>query len=122
MIRYESESKDDGYYTDHENEIFKENGGATALSPVEGTVPQKQRRIIARRKILKLQKNIMLYDASKAVTASPLTQKIFKDIERGKMYEHTCSACHGLMVTDKVQLYKVVHILVFLHIKIETLL
>jgi hypothetical protein len=46
-----AESKDDGYYTDHENEIFKENGGATALSPVEGTVPQKQRRIIARRKI-----------------------------------------------------------------------
>jgi cytochrome c len=37
-----------------------------------------------------------LYDASKAVTTSPLTQKSSKDIERGKkMYEHTCTACHG---------------------------
>jgi cytochrome c len=30
------------------------------------------------------------------VTTSPLTQKSSKDIERGKkMYEHTCTACHG---------------------------
>ena len=39
-----------------------------------------------------------LYDASKAVTTSPLDPKNqAKDIERGKkMYELTCASCHGV--------------------------
>jgi hypothetical protein len=76
-----AESKDDGYYTDHENEIFKENGGATALSPVEGTVPQKQRRFLPEEKYPKTTDEYnALYDASKAVTASPLDPKNLQKI------------------------------------------
>lgn len=94
------QSKDDGYYTDHENEIplFKDNGGATALSPVEGTVPQNKEGLLPEEKMPKTtEEYTALYDASKAVTASPLDQKnMAKDIERGKkMYELTCVACHG---------------------------
>jgi hypothetical protein len=37
------------------------------------------------------------------------------------MYEHTCAACHGTNGDGQGPMYKVVHILVFLHIKIETL-
>jgi hypothetical protein len=51
----------DGYYTDHENEIFKDNGGATALSPVEGTVPQNKEGFCQKKNILKLQKNTLHY-------------------------------------------------------------
>ncbi|MBP7356499.1 MAG: cytochrome c [Cloacibacterium sp.] len=95
------ETKDDGYYTDHENEIplFKDNGGATALSPVEGTVPQNKEGLLPEEKMPKTtEEYTALYEASKAVTTSPLDPKnVAKDIERGKkMYEQTCSACHGL--------------------------
>ena len=93
-----AESKEDGYYTDHENEIFKENSGATALSPVEGTVPRNKEGLLPEEKYPKTPDEYnALYDAAKAVTASPLDAKnLQKDIERGKkMYEHTCTACHG---------------------------
>jgi hypothetical protein len=56
--------------------IFKDNGGATALSPVEGTVPQNKEGLLPEEKIPKTTEEYnALYDASKAVTTSPLTQK-----------------------------------------------
>jgi mono/diheme cytochrome c family protein len=96
-----TESKDDGYYTDHENKIplFAENGGATALSPVEGTVPQNKEGLLPEDKYPKnTEEYTALYDASKAVTVSPLDPKNqAKDIERGKkMYELTCASCNGV--------------------------
>lgn len=95
------ETKDDGYYTDHENQIplFNDNGGATALSPVEGTVPQNKDGLLPEEKMPKTtEEYTALYEASKAVTNSPLNPKnVAKDIERGKkMYEMTCAACHGV--------------------------
>ena len=95
-----TQSKADGYYSDHENQIplFNENGGATALSPVEGTVPQNKEGLLPEEKYPKnTEEYTALYEASKAVTTSPLDPKNqAKDIERGKkMFELTCVACHG---------------------------
>lgn len=95
------QSKEDGHYNEHENEIplFNDNGGATALSPVEGTVPQNKDGLLPEEKMPKsTEEYTALYDASKAVTTSPLNPKnVAKDIERGKkMYEMTCAACHGV--------------------------
>lgn len=96
-----AESKEDGYYTDHENEIplFKDNAGATALSPVEGSVPQNKDGLLPEDKYPKnTEEYTALYEAAKAVTAAPLNpSNAAKDLERGKkMYELTCAACHGV--------------------------
>ncbi len=95
------QSKEDGHYNDKENEIplFVQNGGATSLSPVEGTVPQNKEGLLPEDKYPKTpEEYTALYDASKAVTVSPLDPaNKAKDIERGKkMYELTCAACHGV--------------------------
>ncbi len=96
-----SQSEEDGYYMDGENElpVFKAQDGATALSPVEGTVPQNKEGLLPEDQYPKTpEQYTALYDASKAVTASPLTAaNREKDLERGKkMYEMTCAACHGV--------------------------
>lgn len=94
-------NEEDGYYMDGENElpVFKAQDGATALSPVEGTVPQNHEGLLPENEYPKTpEQYTVLYDASKAVTASPLTaSNLEKDLERGKkMYEISCSACHGV--------------------------
>lgn len=99
MLKTQNEA--DGYYVNKDNEIpaFANNYGSTLLSPVEGTVPQNKEGLLPEEKYPKTpEEYTTLYDASKAVTASPLDAKNqAKDIERGKvMYEHTCAACHGI--------------------------
>lgn len=98
MLKTQSET--DGHYVNKENEIpaFANNYGSTLLSPVEGTVPQNKEGLLPEDKYPKnTEEYTALYDASKAVTSSPLDPKNqAKDLERGKkMYELTCTACHG---------------------------
>lgn len=95
------QSKEDGHYNDKENELplFVNNNGATALSPVVGTVPQNKEGLLPEEKYPQTpEEYTALYDASLKVTNSPLNpSNQVKDIERGKkMYELTCSACHGV--------------------------
>ncbi len=99
MLKTQSEA--DGYYVNKENEIpaFANNYGSTLLSPVEGTVPQNKEGLLPEEKYPKnAEEYTALYDASKAVTISPLDPKNqAKDLERGKkMFELTCAACHGV--------------------------
>lgn len=100
-VAYDPLMKAQDAYTDHENEIpaFVKLNGATGLTPVEGTVPQNKDGVFEENA---LPKNVdeynAGYDASKAVTVSPLDPKnAAKDIEKGKvLYERTCAACHGV--------------------------
>lgn len=96
-----AQSKSDGHYVDKENEIpaFVNNYGSTLLSPVEGTVPMNKEGLLPEEKMPKnVEEYTALYEASKAVTVSPLDSKNkTQDLERGKkMYELTCAACHGV--------------------------
>lgn len=98
-VAYDPLTKTGDAYSDHVNEIPLFASGATALSPVEGTVPQNKEGLLPEEKYPKnVEEYTALYDASKAVTASPLDPKNqAKDLERGKkMYELTCAACHGV--------------------------
>lgn len=95
------QSKNDGHYNKKENEIpaFVNNYGSTLLSPVEGTVPQNKEGLLPEEKMPKnVEEYTALYEASKAITTSPLDPKNqAKDLERGKkMFELTCAACHGV--------------------------
>lgn len=100
-VAYDPLMKAEDAYSKHENEIpaFVAQNGATGLYPVEGTVPQNKDGIISEEI---LPKNVdeynAGYDASKAITTSPLkVENLDKDLARGKiLYEHTCSACHGI--------------------------
>lgn len=100
-VAYDPLMKAEDAYSKHENEIplFAANNGATGLTPVEGSVPQNKDGVIEDQA---LPKNVdeynAGYDASKAMTISPLNSKnLEKDIERGKiLYDHTCAACHGV--------------------------
>lgn len=99
-VAYDPLMKAQDAYSDHENEIpaFVRNNGATGLSPVEGTVAQNKDGIFEESLLPKNPDEYNAgYDASKAVTASPLNPaNTAKDIERGKMlFDRTCSACHG---------------------------
>lgn len=100
-VAYDPLMKAQDAYSDHENEIpaFVKNNGATGLSPVEGSVAQNKDGIFAESKLPKNPDEYNAgYDASKAVTASPLNPaNAKKDIERGKfLFERTCAACHGV--------------------------
>ncbi len=98
-VAYDPLMKTNDPYTDHENEIpaFVANNGATGLTPVSGTVPQNKEGVMPDVLPKNVEEYNTMYDASKAITSSPLDQaNAAKDIERGKkMYEYTCLACHG---------------------------
>ncbi|NMR33659.1 cytochrome c [Chryseobacterium aquaticum] len=99
-VAYDPLMKAELAYSDHENEIpaFVRNNGATGLGPVEGAVAQNKDGIFAEGKLPKNPDEYNAgYDASKAVTSSPLNPaNAAKDLERGKiLFDHTCSACHG---------------------------
>jgi len=99
-VAYDPLMKAKDAYSDHENEIpaFASRNGETGLSPIEGTVPQNKDGIISEES---LPKNVdeynAGYDASKAITVSPLKpENLEKDLARGKiLFDHTCAACHG---------------------------
>ncbi len=99
-VAYDPLMKAQDAYRDHDNEIpaFVKNNGATGLSPVEGTVAQNKDGVFEEGALPKNPEQYNAgYDASKAVTVSPLDPKnAAKDLERGKvLYEKTCVACHG---------------------------
>lgn len=99
-VAYDPLMKAEDAYTDHENDIpaFVKQNGATGLAPVEGTVSQNKDGVFEEGSLPKnMDEYNAGYDASKAVTVSPLDPKnAAKDLERGKvLYEHTCAACHG---------------------------
>lgn len=98
-VAYDPLQKAEDPYSKHDNEIpaFVKQNGATGLAPVEGTVAQNKDGVFAESL---LPKNVdeynAGYDASKAVTATPLTTVAEKDLERGKvLFDRTCAACHG---------------------------
>lgn len=100
-VAYDPLMKAQDAYSDHENEIpaFVRNNGATGLGPVEGSVAQNKDGVFAENILPKNPDQYNAgYDASKAVTTSPLNPaNAEKDIERGKfLFERTCSACHGI--------------------------
>ena len=99
-VAYDPLMKAKDAYSDHENEIpaFVAHNGATGLSPVLGTVPQNADGIVSEESLPKnMDEYNAGYDASKAITASPLrAENLEKDLARGKsLYDKTCSACHG---------------------------
>lgn len=100
-VAYDPLMKAEDAYSKHENEIpaFVKNDGATGLSPVNGTVSRNKDGIIENNNALALTPDEYNggYDASKAITSSPLNpQNAAKDLARGKvLYNQTCSACHG---------------------------
>ncbi len=100
-VAYDPLMKAEDSYSDHENEIplFVKNNGATGLSPVEGTVSQNTDGVAEETamKALTPDEYNAGYDASKAITTSPLNPaNLEKDLARGKdLYNKTCSACHG---------------------------
>lgn len=99
-VAYDPLQKAEDPYSKHDNEVpafVKQNGG-TALTPVPGTVPQNRDGIFAEGLLpANMDEYNAGYEASKAVTASPLNPaNAEKDLARGKvLYEKTCSACHG---------------------------
>ena len=100
-VAYDPLQKAEDAYSDHENEIplFVKNNGATGLAPVDGTVNQDKDGVVEVNsgKALTPDQYNQGYEASKAITASPLNPaNAAKDLERGKlMYERTCAVCHG---------------------------
>lgn len=100
-VAYDPLSQANDAYTDHENDLppFVSRDGGTAMSPVEGTIPQNKEGLV---ELDITPKNQDAYNAGYAealkIVASPLNPaNREKDLERGKkMYERTCSACHGL--------------------------
>ncbi len=100
-VAYDPLQKAEDAYSKHDNEIpaFVAQNGATALTPVDGTVPRNIEHIVEvnSSKILTPDEYNAGYDASKSITVSPLDPKNReKDLARGKvLYERTCGACHG---------------------------
>lgn len=99
-VAYDPLMKAEDAYSKHENEIplFVAHNGATGLVPVEGSVPQNKDGVIEDQLLPKnMDEYNAGYDASKAMTVSPLDPKnLAKDVERGKiLFDHTCAACHG---------------------------
>ncbi len=100
-VAYDPLMKAQDAYSSHENEIpaFVKNNGATGMVPVDGSVAQNADGVIDVNdaKALTPDQYNGGYDASKAVTASPLDAKnLDKDLARGKvLYERTCASCHG---------------------------
>lgn len=100
-VAYDPLMKAEDAYSKHENEIpaFVKNDGATGLAPVDGTVSQNMDGVIEENssKALTPDEYNAGYDASKAITVSPLDPaNSAKDLERGKvLFNHTCAACHG---------------------------
>ena len=100
-VAYDPLMKAKDAYSDHENEIpaFVARDGATGLYPVEGSVSRNKDGVISEETLPKnMDEYNAGYDASKAITASPLkAENLEKDLARGKsLYEYTCSACHGV--------------------------
>ncbi|SDE61858.1 c-type cytochrome [Riemerella columbipharyngis] len=101
-VAYDPLQQADDPYSDHENTIpiFVKNDGATALTPVVGTVPRTVSGLVEANSPLSISVDEYNagYEASKSVTVSPLDPKNReKDLERGKhLFEITCAACHGL--------------------------
>ncbi len=101
-VAYDPLMKAEDAYSKHENEIpaFVKNNGATGLSPVNGTVAQNSDGIAdeAANGAMNMEQYNAGYEASKAITASPLNPaNQTKDIERGKdLFNKTCAACHGI--------------------------
>ena len=100
-VAYDPLMKAKDAYSDHENEIpaFVARDGATGLYPVEGSVSRNKDGVISEETLPKnMDEYNAGYDASKAITASPLkAENLEKDLARGKsLYEQTCSACHGV--------------------------
>ncbi|MEC5394598.1 c-type cytochrome [Bergeyella sp. RCAD1439] len=99
-VAYDPLQKAEDPYSKHDNEVpaFVKQNGATALTPVPGTVPQNRDGIFAEGLLpANMDEYNAGYEASKAVTVSPLNPaNAEKDLARGKvLYEKTCSACHG---------------------------
>ena len=100
-VAYDPLMKADIAYSKVDNEIpaFVKNSGATGLGPVDGTVAQNPEGIAneAANKAMTPMEYNAGYDASKAITVSPLdAANQAKDIERGKLlYTQACAACHG---------------------------
>lgn len=100
-VAYDPLMKAQDAYSTHDNEIplFVARNGATGLGPVDGTVSQNTDGVIEENSSKALTPNDYNagYDASKAITNSPLDPKnVAKDLERGKiLYNQTCAACHG---------------------------
>lgn len=100
-VAYDPLEKAEDAYSKHQNEIplFVKQNGATGLSPVNGTVAQNKDGVAdeAANTAMKTDDYIAGYDASKAVTSSPLDPaNEAKDIERGKvLFNQVCAACHG---------------------------
>lgn len=92
--------KDQSFYSDHVNELppFAENGGQTALTTVDGTVPQNADGILPDPTPKNQDEYNQFYNDSKNITTSPLNPKnAGKDIARGKiLFDATCAACHGV--------------------------
>jgi len=101
-VAYDPLQKAEDAYSKRDNEIpaFVSQQGGTGLGPVNGTVAQNPEGIAeeaANSAMTAVQYNEG-YEASKAITASPLQAAAQqKDIERGKdLFNKTCSACHGI--------------------------
>lgn len=100
-VAYDPLSKAEDPYTDKENDIppFVAKNGATALYPVEGTIPQNKEGLVELDITPKNQDEYNAgYEASLQVTTSPLDPaNREKDLARGKvLFERTCGACHGV--------------------------
>lgn len=100
-VAYDPLMKAEDAYSKHENEIpaFVKADGATGLYPVDGSVAQNKDGVIEENSAKKMTPDEYNagYDASKAITASPLnTANAEKDLARGKvLFDRTCAACHG---------------------------
>lgn len=100
-VAYDPLMKAEDAYIDIDNEIpvFNQNGGATGLYPVDGTVPRDVDGVINVNsyKTLSVEEYNAGYEESKSILVSPLDPKnLEKDLAIGKIqYEKTCSACHG---------------------------
>lgn len=100
-VAYDPLMKAQDAYSKHDNEIplFIAKNGATGLGPVDGTVSRNIEGLVEENssKSLTPDEYNAGYDASKAITVSPLDpNNQSKDLERGKvLFNHTCAACHG---------------------------
>ncbi len=100
-VAYDPLMKTGDAYSKHENEIplFVKQGGATGLSPVDGTVSQNNDGVVDVNDGKQMTMPVYNegYEASKTIASSPLAVKnAEKDLERGKvLYDRTCAVCHG---------------------------
>lgn len=100
-VAYDPLMKAEVAYSNQDNTIptFVAHGGASAMTPAEGTVPRNKEGIVEANHAVALtpdQYNAG-YEQSKTV-ASPLqAATLEKDLAIGKIqYEKTCAACHGI--------------------------